>query len=67
MTKLRHDSPVVRETDVYERGDALIVMLEPRHVSIRLKGHREIHYVDYGSLLDFMRKRDYLRERAKGA
>ena len=61
MTKLRHDSPLVRETDVFERGDALVVMLEPRHVSIRLKGHREIHYVDYGSLLDFMRKRDFHR------
>jgi len=67
MTKLRHDSPVVRETDVYERGDALIVILEPRHVSIRLKGHRETLSVDYGAILDLARKIAYRRGLQKGA
>jgi hypothetical protein len=59
MTKIRPDSPVVRETDVFERTEPLVVSLEPRYLSIRLKGHREAHSVDYGALLDFMRKRDY--------
>jgi hypothetical protein len=61
MTKLRPDSPLVRETDVYERGDALIVSLEPRNLAIRLKGHRELWYVGYGEILDLARKLTYRR------
>ena len=67
MTKIRPDSPVVRQTDVYERTDALIVSLEPRCLTIRLKGRREAHSVDYGTILDFIRKRDYQRGLRKGA
>jgi hypothetical protein len=67
MTKLRPDSPLVRETDVFERGDALVVSLEPRNLTIRLKGHREAHSIDYGAILDFIRKRDYQRGLRKGA
>jgi hypothetical protein len=67
MTKLRPDSPLVRETDVFERGDALVVSLEPRNLAIRLKGKRVAYSVDYGALLDYLRKRDYLRGLRKGA
>jgi len=67
MTKLRPDSPVVRETDVFERSDALVITLEPRRLTIRLKGRREAHSVDYGTILDFIRKRDYQRGLRKGA
>ena len=67
MTKIRPDSPVVRETDVYERTDALVVSLEPRHLTIRLKGHREAHSVDYGTILDYLRKRDWQPRLRKGA
>jgi hypothetical protein len=67
MTKIRPDSPVVRETDVFERSDALVVSLEPRRLTIRLKGRREAHSVDYGAILDYLRKRDYLRGMKKGA
>ena len=66
MTKIRPDSPVVRETDVFERTDALIVSLEPRRLTIRLKGHRERLDVDYGAILDLARKLDYRRGLRKG-
>lgn len=67
MTKLRPGSPTVRETDVYERSDALIVALEPRHLTIRLKGHREALDVEYGAILDLARKLAYRRGLKKGA
>lgn len=65
MTKLRANAPVVRETDVFERTDPLIVSLYPRYVSIRLKGKREALNVDYGEILDLARKLAYRRK--KGA
>ncbi len=67
MTKLRPGSPVVRETDVYERTDALVVSLEPRHLTIRLKGRREALDVDYGAILDLARKMAYRQGLRKGA
>ena len=67
MTKIRPDSPVVRETDLSERGDALVVMLEPRRLTIRLKGRREAHSVDYGAILDLARKLAFRRSLRKGA
>lgn len=59
MTKLRPDTPVVRETDVFERTDALVVSLYPRYLSIRLKGRREAVDVDYDAILDLGRKLAY--------
>ena len=67
MTKIRPDAPVVRETDVFERTDALIVSLEPRNLTIRLKGHREALSVDYGAILDLARKLAYRRGLQRGA
>ena len=67
MTTIRPDSPVVRQTDVFERTDALIVSLEPRHLTIRLKGRREAHSVDYGAILDLARKLAYKRGLQRGA
>ena len=67
MTKIRPDSPVVRETDVFERTDALVVSLEPRRLTIRLKGRREALSVDYGAILDLARKMAYRRGLQKGA
>ena len=71
MTKLAGRPPVVRETDVFERSDALIIALHPRHLSIRLKGHREALNVDYEAVLDLGRKLAYRKmqymKQAKGA
>lgn len=49
-------TPTVRETACFERTDALIISLHPRHLSIRLKGRREAVDVDYGAVLDLARK-----------
>ena len=67
MTKIRPDSPVVRETDVYERTEALIVSLKPRCLTIRLKGRRETLSVDYGAILDLARRLAYKRGPQGGA
>jgi hypothetical protein len=67
MTKLRRDKPVIRETEVFERTDALVLELFPRHLSIRLKGHRETIEVDYAAILDLGRKLAYRRGLQKGA
>jgi hypothetical protein len=67
MTKLRPGAPLIRETDVFERTDALVVSLEPRNLTIRLKGHREALSVDYGAILDLARKIAYRRGLRKGA
>jgi hypothetical protein len=67
MTKLRPGSPVTRETDVYERSDALVVSLYPRAVTIRLKGHREAVSVGYGAILDLARKLAFRPGLKKGA
>ena len=61
MTKLRPNVPLIRETSVFERTDALVVGLEPRHLTIRLKGQREALSVDYGAILDLARKLAYRR------
>jgi len=61
MTKIV--KPVTRETDCYERADALIVTLHPKRLSIRLKGHREAVHIDYLSVLDLARKRGWQQQR----
>lgn len=38
MTKLL--KPVVRETEIFDRGERLVVELHPRHIEIRRKGDR---------------------------
>jgi hypothetical protein len=58
ITKLTGKTPFVRETDVYERTDALVVALHPRHLSIRLKGHKDAVDIDYAAVLDLARKLD---------
>jgi hypothetical protein len=67
MTKLRGNKPLVRETDVFERADALVVSLYPRTLEIRLKGSHQAFLMDYASILDFARKLDYRRGLRKGA
>jgi hypothetical protein len=59
MTKIRPDSPVVRETEVFERTVALVVSLHPRYLKIRLKGDREALHVDYKELLELARRIAY--------
>jgi len=54
MTKIK--KPTIRETDVYERSDAIIVELHAHHLRVRLKGHRDAFLVDYGAILDLGRK-----------
>jgi hypothetical protein len=63
MTKIRPDSPVVRQTDHYERTDALIVSLYPRYVSLRLKGQHESLNVDYKDILELARRTAYKKQR----
>lgn len=53
---------VVRETDVYEHSDALIVSMHPRFLSLRLKGHQEAVSVPYDAILDLGRKMAYKRK-----
>ena len=70
MTKLQPGKPLIRETDSFERSDALVVSLYPRYLSIRLKGQREVRNVDYGAILDLARKiafRQYWQDVKKGA
>jgi hypothetical protein len=52
----------VRETDVYEHSDALIVSMHPRFLSLRLKGHQEAVSVPYDAILDLGRKMAYKRK-----
>jgi len=52
---------------VFERTDALIVSLEPRRLTIRLKGRREAHSVGYDEILDLARKLAYRRGLQRGA
>ncbi len=63
MTKLRSPNPLVRETDVFERTDALVVELYPKYLAIRLKGRREALNVDYGDILDLARKMNYRKQK----
>lgn len=52
MTKLTAGKPVIRETDVLERGEPIVVALHPR-TSLN---------VDYGAVLDLARKLAWRRE-----
>ena len=54
MTKITR--PVVRETEIYERSDALIVELHPRHLIIRKKGDKSCVLMGYGMILSLGRK-----------
>jgi hypothetical protein len=40
MTKIQHDSPVVRETDSLYKGKPLIVELHGSYIAFRVKGTR---------------------------
>ena len=55
MTRIRPESPTVRETAVFERTDPIIVSLHPKHLEIRLKGSAEAYAVDYAKLLSYTR------------
>jgi hypothetical protein len=46
MTKLPTGKPLVRETDVFERGDALVVELHPKYLTVRVKGRPSREAVD---------------------
>lgn len=63
MTKLKEQkAPTIRETDAYERSDAIVVALHPRYLTIRLKGAREALDVPYDAILDLARKLAYRRK-----
>lgn len=59
-------SPVVRETAIFERTNALIVTLHPRYIEIRLKGQRDSVSVDYTEVLELARRRDRRSAAARG-
>ena len=61
MTKLRPDTPLIRETDVFERTDPIVVELYPKYISIRLKGQSEALNVDYGAILGLARQLTHQR------
>jgi hypothetical protein len=56
MTSLRPDSPTVRQTEAYERTEAIVVELHPKHLAIRLKGQRGRYLIDYRELLAIARR-----------
>jgi hypothetical protein len=59
MTKIT--KPLVRETDVTERSEAIVVELHPKYLLLRLKGRRGGVTVDYATVLDLARKLAYRR------
>jgi hypothetical protein len=60
MTKLKPGKKLVRETAVLERIDPVVVELEPRTATLRIKGHPSEKYsVNYDVLLAWLRKRDW--------
>jgi hypothetical protein len=67
MTKLRPGAPLVRETDVFERTDVIVVAMHPRYLEIRLKGHRETLRVDYEAILSLGRRLAFRPGLKKGA
>lgn len=67
MTKLKPYIPLVRETDILERTDPIVVELYPRYMSIRIKGRREEFTVDYAEIFDLARKITYRRNAGKSA
>lgn len=58
MTKISPFKPVIRQTDVFDRTDPLIVELHPKHLVIRRKGDRATFDMDYMSLFVWLRKLD---------
>jgi len=67
MTKIRPGTPLIRETETYERGDPLIVTLYPRYMTLRLKNGRDSIVLDYSTLLDIGRKIAYRYGRRKAS
>lgn len=67
MTKLLTGKSVTRETAVQEKGRALVAVLNPRFLSIRLKGTRETYDLNYEVLLAFARGRERQKEHRAGA
>ena len=61
MTKIQPSKPVIRQTDVFDRTDPLIVELHPKHLVIRRKGDRASFDIDYQSLAVWLRKLDARR------
>jgi len=57
VTKLDH--PIIRSTGIFERGEEIIVELQPRRLVVRLKGKRsDQHTITYDELLEVLRWRD---------
>jgi len=54
ITKLNR--PITRETLAFDRSDAIIVTLYPRHMELRLKGERAAVTLTYGAAFDLARK-----------
>lgn len=62
MTKLsKCRTPVVRETDTFERTHAIVVELCPRYMVVRFKRSTETYSVPYEAILDLGRKLDFRR------
>jgi len=55
ITRLRNGAPVVRETDVFERTDPVVIALYPKYLSIRVKGSAETFQMSYAKLLSYAR------------
>ena len=66
MTKLRPDTPLIRETDVWDHTDPLVIELWPRYMRIRLKGERAAVDVGYRALFE-LGKTKLAYRRQKGA
>ena len=55
MTKAQ-DSPVTRETSAMEKGRPIIASLKAGVIELRIKGLREVHFLDYEVALACARK-----------
>jgi hypothetical protein len=64
MTRLA--TSIRRELPVVISNRPLIIEMFGRYVNLRLKGQREAFPIDYESIFDLARKRDFERKR-KGA
>ena len=62
MVKLAGKSPLIRETDVFERTNPIIITLHARHLEIQLKNKAELYALTYRVVLDLARA---LHARAK--
>jgi hypothetical protein len=62
MTKVRPNRPLTRETAAEDRHNPIVIVLQPKYLTVRLKGRREAHNVDYDTLLAFARRRQFEKE-----